>query len=89
MSISSTNSEIDEKMLKALAQIVEMNTVPSIKECKDKLVRLGWGKDNILYKWATIIFEENDNYRESWMNIADDECEDYVRMCGDRLGLKA
>lgn len=83
----SNNSESEEEMCKALKLIVNNNSGPSLKECKDKLNHLGWGSQNSLHKMALRIFCESASYREQWMLLEDDENEAWVEMVSLKLGF--
>ncbi|XP_071720855.1 uncharacterized protein [Rutidosis leptorrhynchoides] len=82
-------SVTEDEMSNALKLFVTGNDGPSFKDCRDKLCSLGWGAKNPLHKMALVIFCESATYRDAWMQLEDDEVEDWVRMVGHKLRLAA
>lgn len=52
----SNNINIDEEMPIALKLIVEKNSRPTMKKCKDKLERFEWREENSLHQMTHCIF---------------------------------
>lgn len=76
-------------MTSALKLIVQTNSGPSLKECKEKLNNLKWGPTSPLYQMALGIFCESAKYREQWMFLEEGENEHWVKMVSSKLGFKA
>lgn len=85
---NSNVSTIEEDMSKALNMIIGKSNGPSFKDCRDKLRDIGWGASSPLHKMALVIFCESETYREAWMQLQEDEVEDWVRMIGNKLRLE-
>ncbi|KAK1402045.1 hypothetical protein POM88_001650 [Heracleum sosnowskyi] len=82
-------TEFENEMTSALKLMVQANSGPSLKECKEKLNNLGWGATNPLHKMALGIFCESAKYREQWMLLEENENADWVKMVSTKLGFNA
>ncbi|KAK1401868.1 hypothetical protein POM88_001473 [Heracleum sosnowskyi] len=82
-------TEFENEMTSALKLMVQANSGPSLKECKEKLNNLGWGATNPLHKMALGIFCESAKYREQWILLEENENADWVKMVSTKLGLNA
>ncbi|KAK1403260.1 hypothetical protein POM88_002865 [Heracleum sosnowskyi] len=82
-------TKFENEMTTALKLMVQANSGPSIKECKEKLNSLGWGATSPLHKMALGIFCESAKYREQWMLLEDNENADWVKMVSTKLGFHA
>ncbi|KAK1400024.1 hypothetical protein POM88_009887 [Heracleum sosnowskyi] len=82
-------TEFENEMTSALKFMVQANSGPSLKECKEKLNNLGWGATNPLHKMALGIFCESAKYREQWMLLEENENADWVKMVSTKLGFNA
>ncbi|KAK1361338.1 hypothetical protein POM88_045812 [Heracleum sosnowskyi] len=80
-------TEFENEMTNALKLMVQTNSGPSLKECKEKLNNLGWGATNSLHRKALGIFCESAKYREQWMLLDADENEHWVKMVSTKLGF--
>lgn len=61
---------------------------PTIEDCQNKMNDLGWAEDDPLYEVALAIFcEQNDRYREGWMQLKPERCVNWVKMIGRSKGF--
>ncbi|KAL6584695.1 hypothetical protein OROMI_003984 [Orobanche minor] len=79
----------EDEMTSALKLMVQANSGPSLKECKEKLNSHGWGSKNPLHQMALGIFCESAKYREQWMLLNADENDHWVKMVSTILGFNA
>ncbi|KAL6579796.1 hypothetical protein OROMI_007820 [Orobanche minor] len=82
-------TKFEDEMTDALKLMVQTNSGPSLKECKEKLNSLGWGTTNPLHRMALGIFCKSAKYREQWMLLDADENEHWVKMVSTKLGFNA
>ncbi|XP_074359916.1 uncharacterized protein LOC141700042 [Apium graveolens] len=68
-------TKFEDEMTNALKLMVQTNSGPSLKECKEKLNSLSWGATNPLHRKALGIFCESAKYREQWMLLDAEENE--------------
>ncbi|XP_074378360.1 uncharacterized protein LOC141719894 isoform X1 [Apium graveolens] len=80
-------TKFEDEMTNALKLMVQTNSGPSLKECKEKLNSLGWGATNPLHRKALGIFCESAKYREQWMLLDAEENEHWVKMVSTKLGF--
>ncbi|KAK1403785.1 hypothetical protein POM88_003390 [Heracleum sosnowskyi] len=82
-------TEFQNEMTIALKLMVQANSGPSLKECKEKLNNLGWGSTTPLHKMALGIFCESAKYREQWMLLENNKNADWVKMVSTKLRFNA
>lgn len=64
----------------ALKLIVEKNSRPTMKKCKDKLESFEWREENSLYQMTLCIFCEGQSYRKVWMILKKKDVKTWIMM---------
>ncbi|PWA98941.1 myb/SANT-like domain-containing protein [Artemisia annua] len=84
---SSNKSAVEEDFAKVVQLMMEKHRGDDIDACMEKLEKVGWGTDNLLYDVAVMLFSESADYRKVWMRLKPESLENWVRNAGRKYGI--
>ena len=84
---SSNKSAVEEDFAKVVQLMMEKHRGDDIDACMEKLEKVGWGTQNMLYDVAVMLFSESADYRKVWMRLKPESLENWVRNAGRKYGI--